>query len=235
MNKSKWLKKIIDMIVRISDLYGFNLLINEDFSNQKKECKLINDNNIMFLVAKSNSNEYSFKEFKDYLEAINKGFGFKNFKLEVKQNSFNLDYLVNGNLIGKIEDNKSLILKINLDSVINQIVFENRNLDNKPFYHLYLITLNDTSYDEALRAINVCRLGGLKSEIIFNPDDLEASISLAYENNSMFICTYDGLELTILNTKTNEEKQININELYPYVYAYIKGLNKCSGCKEKEE
>lgn len=235
MNKSRWLKRIIDMIERISDLYGFNLLINEDFSNQNKECKFLIEKESMIFVAKCNSNKYSFKELYDYLLAINKGFGFKKYNLDCNINTYNLKYIVNNEQIGIINDDNNLILKINLDLVIEQIANEKRSLDSKPFYHVYMITLNDQSIDEALRELNVCRLGGLKAEIMINPSNLEDAINFAYDQNSMFICTYDKDNLTILNTKTNEEQDININELYPYIFAYIKGLNKCSGCKEKEE
>ncbi len=233
MNKSKWLKKIMDMIVRISDLYGFDLLINEDFLKHNKEYTFKRRNDSLELIARCNKTESLSIELEDYLLAINKGLGFK--KYEIKRSPLSLEYFVDERMLGSILNKDNFLeLWINLDLAIELIKNENRSLEPKPFYHLYMISTND-SMNEALKAINVCRLGGLKAEIDVNPTNLEDAISHACEQNSMFICTYDGDNLEILNTNTNEETQININEIYPYVYAYVKSLSKCNGCKEKEE
>ncbi len=220
MKIDSWYRKIMDMMSRISHLYGLEEHFFESFDNGFSY--LYEKEDIKYFV--SYCGFYANEQLDMLLKAFSKGL---NLSLEVNNNkiSFNDIYL------GEFLPNS---FTISIKALIEIIKDQGRDLTNKEFAHLYLIADSDENAKLALRAINICRLGGLISYFDYSKS-LEDSVLKAESLNSLFIARVNGENLTILNTQTGNEEEININEIYPYIISYVKGKSKCSSCKDKEE
>ena len=220
MKIDSWYRKIMDMMIRISHLYGLEeyffekILKGFTFKYEKSDIK--------YLVLWDEC--YANKELEMLLNAFSKGL---NLKLQIVDDKITYENAV---LVEMFSNSFSLSLK----KIILIIKLQNRDLTNKPFTHLYMIVSDKMQTQLALRAINICRLGGLISYFEFS-NSIENSVMKAESLNSLFIANVNGENVTVLNTQTGNEEEININEIYHYVISYVRGKSKCSSCKDKEE
>lgn len=220
MKIDSWYRKIMDMMIRISHLYGLEeyffekILKGFTFKYEKSDIK--------YLVFWDEC--YANKELEMLLNAFSKGL---NLKLQIVDNKITYE----NEVLGEMFSNS---FSLSLKKIILIIKSQNRDLTNKPFTHLYMIVSDKKQTQLALRAINICRLGGLISYFDFS-NSIENSVMKAESLNSLFIANVNGENVTVLNTQTGNEEEININEIYPYVISYVRGKSKCSSCKDKEE
>lgn len=220
MKIDSWYRKIMDMIIRISHLYGLEeyffekILKGFTFKYEKSDIK--------YLVFWDEC--YANKELEMLLNAFSKGL---NLKFQIVDDKITYENEVLGEMV-------SNSFSLSLKKIILIIKLQNRDLTNKPFTHLYMIVSDKMQTQLALRAINICRLGGLISYFDFS-NSIENSVMKAESLNSLFIANVNGENVTVLNTQTGNEEEININEIYPYVISYVRGKSKCSSCKDKEE
>lgn len=220
MKIDSWYRKIMDMMIRISHLYGLEeyffekILKGFTFKYEKSDIK--------YLVFWDEC--YANKELEMLLNAFSKGL---NLKLQIVDDKITYE----NEVLGEMFSNS---FSLSLKKIILIIKSQNRDLTNKPFTHLYMIVSDKKQTQLALRAINICRLGGLISYFDFS-NSIENSVMKAESLNSLFIANVNGENVTVLNTQTGNEEEININEIYPYVISYIRGKSKCSSCKDKEE
>lgn len=220
MKIDSWYRKIMDMMIRISHLYGLEeyffekILKGFTFKYEKSDIK--------YLVFWDEC--YANKELEMLLNAFSKGL---NLKLQIVDDKITYE----NEVLGEMFSNS---FSLSLKKIILIIKSQNRDLTNKPFIHLYMIVSDKKQTQLALRAINICRLGGLISYFDFS-NSIENSVMKAESLNSLFIANVNGENVTVLNTQTGNEEEININEIYPYVISYVRGKSKCSSCKDKEE
>lgn len=220
MKIDSWYRKIMDMMIRISHLYGLEeyffekILKGFTFKYEKSDIK--------YLVFWDEC--YANKELEMLLNAFSKGL---NLKFQIVDDKITYENEVLGEMV-------SNSFSLSLKKIILIIKLQNRDLTNKPFTHLYMIVSDKMQTQLALRAINICRLGGLISYFDFS-NSIENSVMKAESLNSLFIANVNGENVTVLNTQTGNEEEININEIYPYVISYVRGKSKCSSCKDKEE
>lgn len=220
MKIDSWYRKIMDMMIRISHLYGLEeyffekILKGFTFKYEKSDIK--------YLVLWDEC--YANKELEMLLNAFSKGL---NLKLQIVDDKITYE----NEVLGEMFSNS---FSLSLKKIILIIKLQNRDLTNKPFTHLYMIVSDKMQTQLALRAINICRLGGLISYFVFS-NSIENSVMKAESLNSLFIANVNGENVTVLNTQTGNEEEININEIYPYVISYVRGKSKCSSCKDKEE
>lgn len=220
MKIDSWYRKIMDMMIRISHLYGLEeyffekILKGFTFKYEKSDIK--------YLVLWDEC--YANKELEMLLNAFSKGL---NLKLQIVDDKITYE----NEVLGEMSSNS---FSLSLKKIILIIKLQNRDLTNKPFTHLYMIVSDKMQTQLALRAINICRLGGLISYFEFS-NSIENSVMKAESLNSLFIANVNGENVTVLNTQTGNEEEININEIYPYVISYVRGKSKCSSCKDKEE
>lgn len=220
MNYDSWYRKIMDMMIRVSHLYGidesFFVKDENSFTFQYEKSDIIYEVNL--------NTSYGSEQLIMLLNAISKGL---NLRLVTSN-----DKILYGNVI--LGDVNQCSFSLSLNKIIKIIASQNRDLSNKPFTHLYLIANDENSANKALRAINICRLGGLISLFDYS-SSMEDSVLKAEKLNSLFIASVSDDTALILNTQTGNEEEININEIYPYIISYVKGKSKCSSCKDKEE
>lgn len=220
MKIDSWYRKIMDMMIRISHLYGLEeyffekILKGFTFKYEKSDIK--------YLVLWDEC--YANKELEMLLNAFSKGL---NLKLQIVDDKITYE----NEVLGEMFSNS---FSLSLKKIILIIKLQNRDLTNKPFTHLYMIVSDKMQTQLALRAINICRLGCLISYFEFS-NSIENSVMKAESLNSLFIANVNGENVTVLNTQTGNEEEININEIYPYVISYVRGKSKCSSCKDKEE
>lgn len=220
MKIDSWYRKIMDMMIRISHLYGLEeyffekILKGFTFKYEKSDIK--------YLVLWDEC--YANKELEMLLNAFSKGL---NLKLQIVDDKITYE----NEVLGEMFSNS---FSLSLKKIILIIKLQNRDLTTKPFTHLYMIVSDKMQTQLALRAINICRLGGLISCFDFS-NSIENSVMKAESLNSLFIANVNGENVTVLNTQTGNEEEININEIYPYVISYVRGKSKCSSCKDKEE
>lgn len=220
MKIDSWYRKIMDMMIRISHLYGLEeyffekILKGFTFKYEKSDIK--------YLVLWDEC--YANKELEMLLNAFSKGL---NLKLQIVDDKITYE----NEVLGEMFSNS---FSLSLKKIILIIKLQNRDLTTKPFTHLYMIVSDKMQTQLALRAINICRLGGLISYLDFS-NSIENSVMKAESLNSLFIANVNGENVTVLNTQTGNEEEININEIYPYVISYVRGKSKCSSCKDKEE
>lgn len=220
MKIDSWYRKIMDMMIRISHLYGLEeyffekILKGFTFKYEKSDIK--------YLVLWDEC--YANKELEMLLNAFSKGL---NLKFQIVDDKITYE----NEVLGEMFSNS---FSLSLKKIILIIKLQNRDLTNKPFTHLYMIVSDKMQTQLALRAINICRLGGLISYFDFS-NSIENSVMKAESLNSLFIANVNGENVTVLNTQTGNEEEININEIYPYVISYVRGKSKCSSCKDKEE
>lgn len=220
MKIDSWYRKIMDMMIRISHLYGLEeyffekILKGFTFKYEKSDIK--------YLVLWDEC--YANKELEMLLNTFSKGL---NLKLQIVDDKITYE----NEVLGEMFSNS---FSLSLKKIILIIKLQNRDLTNKPFTHLYMIVSDKMQTQLALRAINICRLGGLISYFDFS-NSIENSVMKAESLNSLFIANVNGENVTVLNTQTGNEEEININEIYPYVISYVRGKSKCSSCKDKEE
>lgn len=220
MKIDSWYRKIMDMMIRISHLYGLEeyffekILKGFTFKYEKSDIK--------YLVLWNEC--YANKELEMLLNAFSKGL---NLKLQIVDDKITYE----NEVLGEMFSNS---FSLSLKKIILIIKLQNRDLTTKPFTHLYMIVSDKMQTQLALRAINICRLGGLISYFDFS-NSIENSVMKAESLNSLFIANVNGENVTVLNTQTGNEEEININEIYPYAISYVRGKSKCSSCKDKEE
>ena len=220
MKIDSWYRKIMDMMIRISHLYGLEeyffekILKGFTFKYEKSDIK--------YLVLWDEC--YANKELEMLLNAFSKGL---NLKFQIVDDKITYE----NEVLGEMFSNS---FSLSLKRIILIIKLQNRDLTNKPFTHLYMIVSDKMQTQLALRAINICRLAGLISYFDFS-NSIENSVMKAESLNSLFIANVNGENVTVLNTQTGNEEEININEIYPYIISYVRGKSKCSSCKDKEE
>lgn len=220
METDSWYRKIMDMMIRVSHLYGlcecFFTRNDNSFSFRYES------NDIIYFVSFDTC--FADEQLHSLLNAFAKG-------LNLTLVPCNGKISCNDTIVGNINEGS---FDLSLNSLIMEIASQKRNLSNKPFAHLYMIVQDKSLIEKALRAINVCRLGGLISYFDYS-NAIENSVLRAEKLNSLFIVNVCGENTVILNTQTGNEEEININEIYPYIISYVKGKSKCSSCKDKEE
>ncbi len=106
--------------------------------------------------------------------------------------------------------------------------------------HAYFIALGSEAQKEALRLMNICRIGGLSCEMDFLGGGLKSQFKKADKNNARFTCILGDNELKEfkINIKDNSndlQETISIYDVYPYILNKINTLTSCQGCKEKKE
>lgn len=107
---------------------------------------------------------------------------------------------------------------------------------------LFIIALGDSAVMQSIRIADICRLGGLKTELDFSNKGLKAQFKIADKNMARFTAILGDQELNdfMINVKDNlndTQERIGINEIYPYIvkkYQEMQNL-KCSSCAEKSE
>ncbi|MGM9969505.1 MAG: histidine--tRNA ligase [Anaeroplasma sp.] len=105
--------------------------------------------------------------------------------------------------------------------------------------HIYFIALGKRAQEEALKIMNICRIGGLSCEMDYLGSGIKSQFKKADNNNARFTCILGDNELNEykINIKDNAndlQETISIYDVYPYVLNKINKPSACSNCKEKE-
>ena len=164
MKIDSWYRKIMDMMIRISHLYGLEeyffekILKGFTFKYEKSDIK--------YLVLWDEC--YANKELEMLLNAFSKGL---NLKLQIVDDKITYE----NEVLGEMFSNS---FSLSLKKIILIIKLQNRDLTTKPFTHLYMIVSDKMQTQLALRAINICRLGGLISYFDFS-NSIENSVMKA--------------------------------------------------------
>lgn len=108
--------------------------------------------------------------------------------------------------------------------------------------HAYFIALGEAAQKEALRLMNICRIGGLSCEMDYLAGGIKSQFKKADKNNARFTCILGDNELAefkinVKDNQTDEQETISLYDIYPYMLNKInrQAMSPCSSCKEKKE
>ncbi len=108
--------------------------------------------------------------------------------------------------------------------------------------HIYFIALGSRAQKEALKLMNVCRIGGLSCEMDYLGAGLKSQFKKADKNNARFTCILgdnelDEFKINIKDNQTKLQETISLYDVYPYVINKINQqvLGSCATCKENKE
>ncbi|MBR6071322.1 MAG: histidine--tRNA ligase [Acholeplasmatales bacterium] len=98
--------------------------------------------------------------------------------------------------------------------------------------HAYFIALGDNARCEAMKIMNVCRIGGLSCDMDYMGSGLKSQFKKADKNNARFTLILGDEELNefkinVKDNLTDEQERISLYDCYPYM---INKLNKASAC-----
>lgn len=117
-----------------------------------------------------------------------------------------------------------------------------KKLAKPDMIHIYFIALGQRAQKEALKLMNICRIGGLACEMDFLGSGLKSQFKKADKNNARFTCILGDNELNEfkINIKDNSndlQETISLYDVYPYVLNKINQqvLGNCASCKENKE
>ncbi len=132
-------------------------------------------------------------------------------------------------------------LAFGMERLLFALESEGKKLAKDPMSHLFIIALGNEAINKASGIMNVCRLGGLITEMDYSNKSIKAQFKLADKNNSMFTAILGENELkenkiNIKNNETDEQETIDLYQVYPYIINYLrsKTSSPCASCKEKE-
>ena len=114
---------------------------------------------------------------------------------------------------------------------------EGKKLAKDPISHLYIIAMGDSAIKKGSEILNMCRMGGLISEMDYSNKSLKAQFKQADKLNPMFTVIIGEDEIAngnvnIKNNSTKTQETINIDSVYNYIYNYLINNSSCGHCKK---
>ncbi len=115
--------------------------------------------------------------------------------------------------------------------------YAGKNLQPKEQIHAYFIALGKKAEMACLKAINVCRIGGLSCEMDYKEGSLKSQFKKADSNNALFTLILGDNELNegkinIKDNTTDSQETINIEEVYNYILTKVTAQNPCGSCNK---
>ena len=117
-----------------------------------------------------------------------------------------------------------------------------KKLVNEDSIHAYFIALGENASKEAMKIMNVCRIGGLSCEMDYLNGSLKSQFKKADKNNAMFTLILGDNELNefkinIKDNRTDEQETISLYDVYPYIVNKLNkaALGACASCDKKGE
>ena len=230
------------------------------------DCKVDRDKEFFKSAPKINNylNEYSKNRFNEVLKGLNdidlkyvvddnlvRGLDYYShtvFELEVNIPEFGAQNVIGAGgrydqLISDLGGPKTpgVGMAFGLERLLLASEYSSKNLVKPEGIMAYFIALGKNAEKEALRLINVCRIGGLSCEMDYLSGGLKSQFKKADKNNARFtfILGDDELNNFKINVKdnlTDEQETISLYDVYTYMINKLnKENNPCSGCNLKKE
>ena len=230
------------------------------------DCKVDRDKEFFKTAPKINEylNEYSKNRFKEVLSSLDdielkyvvddnlvRGLDYYShtvFELEVNIPEFGAQNVIGAGgrydqLISDLGGPKTpgVGMAFGLERLLLASEYSSKNLVKPEGIMAYFIALGKNAEKEALRLINVCRIGGLSCEMDYLSGGLKSQFKKADKNNARFtfILGDDELNNFKINVKdnlTDEQETISLYDVYTYMINKLnKENNPCSGCNLKKE
>lgn len=132
-------------------------------------------------------------------------------------------------------------LAFGMERLLLALECEHRSLLRRIPNHLFIIALGDKARLEAVKILNVCRMGGLTCDMDYLGRSLKAQFKQADKFDARFTAILGDNELeqfkiNIKDNDTNEQESISLFEIYPYILNKLNGNKNaaCASCMEKE-
>ena len=117
-----------------------------------------------------------------------------------------------------------------------------KKLVNDDVIHAYFIALGERAQKEAIKIMNVARIGGLSCDMDYLSGSLKSQFKKADKNNAMFTLILgdnelDEFKINIKDNRTDEQETISLYDVYPYIVNKLNkaALGACAGCDKKGE
>ena len=106
--------------------------------------------------------------------------------------------------------------------------------------HAYIIALGDKAQKEAIKIMNVCRIGGLSCDMDYLKGSLKSQFKKADNNNARFTLILgdnelENFKINIKDNLTDEQETISLYDVYPYIVNKLNAKSPCAGCNIKGE
>ena len=116
--------------------------------------------------------------------------------------------------------------------------FAGKKLAKDDSIHAYFIALGEKAEKEALKIMNVCRIGGLSCEMDYLNGSLKSQFKKADKNNARFTIIFGENELeemkcNIKDNETDNQETISLLEVYNYILSKLNKASACNTCPSK--
>lgn len=128
-------------------------------------------------------------------------------------------------------------LAFGMERLLFALESEGKKLAKDFVSHLYIIAMGDSAIKKGSEILNMCRMGGLISEMDYSNKSLKAQFKQADKLNPMFTAIIGEDEIAngsvnIKNNSTKSQESINLDSIYDYIYNYLINNSSCSHCKK---
>ena len=229
------------------------------------DCKVDRDKEFFKSAPKINNylNEYSKNRFNQVLEALDsidlkyvvddnlvRGLDYYShtvFELEVNIPEFGAQNVIGAggrydDLISDLGGPKTdgVGMAFGLERLLLASDYSHKVLARENAIHAYFIALGDNARSEAIKLMNICRMGGLSCDMDYLAGGLKSQFKKADKNNSRFTLIMGDEELNefkinIKDNLTDEQERISLYDCYPYMINKLNKQSACSSCHLKEE
>ncbi len=116
--------------------------------------------------------------------------------------------------------------------------YSNKVLARENSIHAYFIALGDNARSEAIKLMNVCRIGGLSCDMDYMASGIKSQFKKADKNNARFTLILGDEELNeykinVKDNLTDEQERISLYDCYPYMVNKLNKQSACSSCHLK--
>ena len=137
-------------------------------------------------------------------------------------------------------ETKGVGMAFGMERLLLATSFGGKKLAKEDSIHAYFIALGEKAEKEALKYMNICRLGGLSCEMDYLNGSLKSQFKKADKNNAKFTVIFGENELesgtcNIKDNTTDTQETIELVEVYNYILKKLNAQSACAGCKEKVE
>ncbi len=227
------------------------------------DCKVDRDKEFFKSAPKINSylNEYSKNRFEEVLKGLDsidlkyviddnlvRGLDYYShtvFELEVNIPEFGAQNVIGAggrydDLISDLGGPKTdgVGMAFGLERLLLASEYSGKALAKENAIHAYFIALGDNARSEAIKLMNVCRIGGLSCDMDYMASGIKSQFKKADKNNARFTLILGDEELNefkinIKDNLTDEQERISLYDSYPYMINKLNQGSACSSCHLK--
>ncbi len=227
------------------------------------DCKIDRDKEFFKSAPKINNylNEYSKNRFNEVLSALDaidlkyvvddnlvRGLDYYShtvFELEVNIPEFGAQNVIGAggrydDLISDLGGPKTdgVGMAFGLERLLLASDYSNKVLARENSIHAYFIALGDNARSEAIKLMNVCRIGGLSCDMDYMASGIKSQFKKADKNNARFTLILGDEELNeykinVKDNLTDEQERISLYDCYPYMVNKLNKQSACSSCHLK--